>query len=921
MWLIGLVVGALIGGVSGSGMGALVGGLLGLAGGLIFGEQRNQSRNMLEERVQVLEKQVRKLSEQLRSLQSAVIARDAHQPGQVAVPPVQAEPPVKVQAEPVAEVPSPVAEPVAETPVYSRPLPLSKPLATSSVSASVDTTENFWEQNEWLSKILKGNILAKIGVVILFFGIASGLKLAVQMGMFPTSVRLTLGALAAIGMGIFGYQRAQQPEHRMFGQAMQGGSMAILYLLVYFMLARYQIIHETLAFILFTLIGVGCVLLAARQDARSLAMLGISGAFLSPVMAASSGGSQITLFSYFLLLNVFILGVNWFKGWRELNIAGFIFTLVIGMGWAFHSYQPSDFPVSETFLILFLLLYSATPVLFNLFNAPGRASWGDGMLLYGTPLAAAALQNHLLQGQEMTLAWNACAVGAYYLLLWRAMLRQPNEETIWLEKSLLGIAIGFFTLAIPLAFNAQLTAAFWTLEGYGVLYLGVKQNRFLARLSGSALQVLAGAYFLLHLHELQRAFPVFNDQYVGSFIVVVAALASALLLQRTDVQAKAEKTVAFAAQMDTAEFAPLFLYWGLLWWFISGFAEIMHFAPHDLQLAEGLAFSLFSFTALEWLGCKRNWHAMRQISLFLLFAILFAAYMSYQQHGHALSGILSLLLPVALLVHYGLLRRHERDGVDSVVQLRHALGYWFLLMLAGSELSWIAEQLAAGVALWPWLAWCAAGTFGLLFTMRGLQSVKWPFAAQSELYRDTLQWPVGVLLVLWLLYGNLHHSGAGSGLPYVPVLNPFDLAQMAAMYALWKWLRLAQPQLLPGVFALAFLWVSAEAARLAHHWGGVPFQMHAMFDSFMLQAGLSLLWTAIAMGVMVYASRANQRMLWFNGFGLLSIVGIKLIAIDLANKGTALWTASLIGIALLVIAASYFSPAPPKGREDMQEQA
>lgn len=34
--------------------------------------------------------------------------------------------------------------------------------------------------------------------------------------------------------------------------------------------------------------------------------------------------------------------------------------------------------------------------------------------------------------------------------------------------------------------------------------------------------------------------------------------------------------------------------------------------------------------------------------------------------------------------------------------------------------------------------------------------------------------------------------------------------------------------------------------------------------------------------------------------------------VDLSNKGTALWTVSLIGIALLIIAASYFSPAPPK---------
>ncbi|HEX5337946.1 MAG TPA: DUF2339 domain-containing protein, partial [Gallionella sp.] len=68
---------------------------------------------------------------------------------------------------------------------------------------------------------------------------------------------------------------------------------------------------------------------------------------------------------------------------------------------------------------------------------------------------------------------------------------------------------------------------------------------------------------------------------------------------------------------------------------------------------------------------------------------------------------------------------------------------------------------------------------------------------------------------------------------------------------------------------------------------------------------------------MVFASRANKRTLWFNGFGLLAIVGVKLMMIDLANKGTVLWTVSLIGIALLIIAASYFSPAPPKEQKSI----
>lgn len=903
MWFVGLVVGLILGNLSGTGTGIFLGGILGLIGGLIYSEHLRKHNKPFEQRLADLEKLVSKLSKQVATLQS--IKHPAQQNISEKTPeinePIQPFQSFASQAEEPISIPAEQDQPY-EAPAFSRPiLPVDSQAKTQGLP-DMTILENTLEQPEWLSKLLKGNILAKIGVIILFFGIASGLKLVVDMGLFPISVRLMLGALAAISMSIFGYHRSQQPEHRMFGQALQGGGLAILYLLVYFMLARYQIVGETLAFVLFTLMGVTCVLLAARQDARSLAMLGISGAFLSPVMAASSGGSQITLFSYFLLLNAFIISVNWFKGWRELNMSGFIFTLVIGMSWAFRSYVPSDFPVSETFLILFFLLYSATPVLFNLLSAPGRLSWGDGMLLYGTPLAAAALQNHLLQGQDMTLAWNACAAGVYYLLLWWLIYRRPNEETVWLEKSLLGIAIGFFTLAIPLAFNAQLTSAFWTLEGFGVLYLGVRQNRLLARLSGSALQVLAGLYFFAHSHELQRAMPVFNDLYVGCLIVVIAALSSALLLHHT-------------TDKKTSQLAEPFLYWGLLWWFGAGFFEIDHFAPIAYKMAGWLELSMFSFIFLEWLGTKQNWHAMRQLTALLLLAVVVAALDGYLKNGHALYGIMSILIPVVLLTHYWLLYRHDSDNVSAARPLRHAFAYWLLIALAGSELAWVSGQLTPGNLLWPWLAWGLSCGLCILATLRGLQQECWPFVQHRALYLDVLQAPVVFLLAAWLVYGNLTQSGGGSGLPYLPVLNPFDLIQLLAMFSVWKWMRATKSQMLPVMNGIAFLWISAEVARLSHHWGGVPFEGNALFSSSMLQAGLSMLWTAIAMSVMIYASRSKQRSLWFNGFGLLAIVGIKLMLIDLSNKGTALWTLSLIGIALLIIAASYFSPAPPKEDE------
>jgi hypothetical protein len=51
--------------------------------------------------------------------------------------------------------------------------------------------------------------------------------------------------------------------------------------------------------------------------------------------------------------------------------------------------------------------------------------------------------------------------------------------------------------------------------------------------------------------------------------------------------------------------------------------------------------------------------------------------------------------------------------------------------------------------------------------------------------------------------------------------------------------------------------------------------------------------------------------MWFIGMIAGAIVGAKLLLVDAANAGTVIWTGTLIGVALLVIAASYFAPRPP----------
>lgn len=916
MWLLGLLLGLVVGAQLGGFTGALSGALLGaLAGAVLKSIITNpgHSTRTTEERIRSLEDRVNLLNHLVVELQ-ARLDRRGEPPSQPAstdtiapsssMPAADAAPIVDEMAVPdIVNPPSELAEPAVATPRGLGPTAtMPQPPAPSASYPS--TLENaFW------ARLFGGNILARIGVVLLFFGIASGLKLAAQYGLFPIPIRLLLGALAAAGMVAFGWNRVQRPPHRMFGLALQGGGFAILYLIVFFMLGRYQMIDTRSAFVLFAALGVGCLTLAALEDGMSLAVLGISGAFMAPVLAAPSSGSHVLLFSYYALLNTFIIGVNWVKGWRGLNVCGFLFTFLIGMVWGTHGYSDELFESTEAFLILYFVMYSLTPVAFALFKAPGTRNWTESTVIFGTPLAAAFSQSFLMRPYEYGLAWSALACGGYYLALWWALHRRRDATLQGMERSQLAIAVVLLTLAVPLAFGVALTSALWAFEGMALVWLGTTQQRRLALGFGLLMQLASGLHFAGAFigNDLLRPLPVLNSACVGALILACTGLASAWFLRRM-----------VGASANWRWLRVLALLWGLLWWFGAGRGEIAAFVPLLHENAWLLAFTALSALVLEHARRALAWDELGATALILTVAQILLALDQADGYRHPLAGAMLFVLPLAIAAHHWILARHERDSIDFFATARHLAILWLAVFVLGKEFAWLAAMAAPDNSLWPVLAWGISGAAAMLLTLLAIDKSYWPAASRPGAYLHIGLAPIAALLAMWSVYGNLTQSGE-YGWPYVPLANPFDLTQLLILIALVRWIRAlahggaarTEPLTLL-VQALGFLWISMLAARLGHYWDDVPLRFSALFDSLFVQSALSLLWTGAAITLMISATRLANRRRWFLGFALLGLVGAKLMLVDLAHVGTIAWTASLIGVALLVLAASYFSPAPPR---------
>jgi len=186
---------------------------------------------------------------------------------------------------------------------------------------------------------------------------------------------------------------------------------------------------------------------------------------------------------------------------------------------------------------------------------------------------------------------------------------------------------------------------------------------------------------------------------------------------------------------------------------------------------------------------------------------------------------------------------------------------------------------------------------------------------------------LSAFLWCWVIYGNASSTGDPFPLPYFPVLNPLDLTQIGALLAIVLWLQRAQGLRLVDLtgdraaLAYAFIGVAAFIVangvllRTLHHWAEVPFSLHAMLQSMLVQAALSIFWSGLALGAMVTATRLRLRVLWIIGAVLMGVVVVKLFLVDLSNVGGVERIVSFIGVGLLMLLIGYMSPVPPRIRE------
>ncbi|MCL6704320.1 DUF2339 domain-containing protein [Pseudomonas sp. T1.Ur] len=556
---------------------------------------------------------------------------------------------------------------------------------------------------------------------------------------------------------------------------------------------------------------------------------------------------------------------------------------------------------------------------------------------FAVQLLGGALFLMRLQGAEgesavLNAGWNGLLSASLIgLALIGGMLLAARDDMVRNDPRLLrGLSVVLLAglvlinLAVLFVLPWQTASGVWAASGLLIIWLSLYLKQRVSFVFGLLLQLLGGAAFLaagpflLGPLQSEGLRPLAHSGFWTPLVLGLAALIGAWRLQR-----------AHAAQeldvLSLQRLSELLLIWGAGWWALAWVSEVLRFAPANLQGSWLLLVAAISVAVWTVLALRLKWPALGLLCTLLIPAAGCVLVATGHSHYHPAADFGWLAWLAIFAVHFFSLKRLAPMLPARARSTAHVLGCWLLMTVLMLELRYGLLLLSEQYNAWRWLAWAILPGLYLVL-MATPRTLPWPVSAQPREYRVYAAAPMALLMLGWFWLTNTFSDGNSEPLPYVPLLNPLELGLLFALFGIYVWARNAVEQttnrwsrigyiaqLIAGVSLFAFF--TALVMRTAHQWMGVPYELDTLLDSMFVQAGLSIVWTLIALGLMIGGHLRHRREVWLVGAVLIAVVVAKLFFVELSNRGGLARIVSFIGVGVLLLVVGYFAPLPPKRPE------
>lgn len=348
--------------------------------------------------------------------------------------------------------------------------------ATNFETKEVPKQEKKVKDNS-LEEFIGGNLLSKIGIVLLLIGIGIFVKYAIDNDWITPLGRVLLSyGVGGVLIGISYYLRK---KYRAYSAVLMAGGVATIYLTTYLGFIFYEIPpNKTLAFALMLLTTIYTVFEAIRYKQESIGVFGLVAAYAVPFLLSDGSGDVLTLFIYMSIINIGILSVSFWQNWSITGIIAFAVSWIIFLSWSILTYLPeSQFTVAFIFNIIFFITFLSI-FLLNQFYEKGTLE--EFKILLNTGIFYFIGIGLILSISKDPEFWAVFSVKNTNIALFTfinailhlglgifLMQQEKVPKTTSTILQLLGIS--FLTLSVPLHFGVTYTTAFWSIEAVVLL--------------------------------------------------------------------------------------------------------------------------------------------------------------------------------------------------------------------------------------------------------------------------------------------------------------------------------------------------------------------------------------------------------------------------------------------------------------------
>ncbi len=381
-------------------------------------------------------------------------------------------------------------------------------------------------------KFIGENLINKVGIIITIIGVGIGAKYAIDHDLISPWTRIILGYL--VGLGLLGFAVWLKKQFENFSAVLLSGAIAIVYFITFAAFDFYGLIPQGITFglmVFFTVFGVGAAITYNRQI---IAHIGLVGAYAVPFLLGDKSGSLLFLFSYITIINAGILVISFVKYWKPLLYSSFIVTWLIFLTWFIPNYKMEDhFGLSLTFISIFFAQFYLIFLAYKILKKE-KFEIEDILLLLANSAVFYGFGYDILRGNQtgekflglFTLG-NAVVHGLVGLVVYG---RKATDRK--LLSFLVGMAVVFITIAIPVEFDGKWVTLFWAAEVALLFWIGRTKNDKVYELLSYPLMFLALSS-LLHdwltvyngydpAHPETRIIPLFNVNFLTSALFVAS---------------------------------------------------------------------------------------------------------------------------------------------------------------------------------------------------------------------------------------------------------------------------------------------------------------------------------------------------------------------------------------------------------------